>query len=69
MLEPNSEFRLLEAPEWDLEGWLPILSVTRGLWLPIRSVTSGLRRVPLYFCQVGSHSSYPEEEAMLKAPS
>lgn len=58
MLEPNSKFRLIEAPVWEMEGWLPILSVTNGLW-----------RVPLYFCQVGSHSSYPEEEATLKVPS
>jgi hypothetical protein len=57
-LEPNSQFRLIEAPVWELEGWLPFLSVTDGLW-----------RVILYFCQVDSHSSHSEEEAILKAPS
>lgn len=42
----------------ELEGGLPILSVADGLW-----------RVTLCLCQVGSHSSYSEEEAMLKAQS
>lgn len=58
MLSNYQEYYGVWALAWELEGWLPVLSVP-----------DGLRRLTLCSYQVGSHSSYSEEEAMLKAQS